>query len=855
MTALSLLLVTTLLAADAPAPPVLTKAPALLRFVEAPYPDDALADHAEGAVTLEVDLSDTGAVTGVRLVAPSGRASFDAAALAAVQQFAFSPAELDGSPAPVTITYVYRFTYRPPPVVEAPKEAPPAAVTLRGVVIARGTKKPVVGATVDVGAGAFVATTDATGSFALQGVPPGRHAVVIEGEGFLRFTTEEEVVAGEATQVRYHLRRTAKSDYHVEVRGERDKKEVARVTLTAEEIRAVPGTNGDTIRVVQNLPGVARAPFGFGVLLVRGGAPQDTRGYIDGQWVPVVFHFGGLRSVYPSELVEDVRFYAGNFGVRYGRAIGGAVEVVTRDPDEARWHLVADASLIDAMALVEGPVTDELAIAASVRRSYVDAVLVTVLPSDVGVSFVLAPRYWDFQLKSRWEPAEGHAIGTNFFGSHDELGFLVEDPQEFDPEAREDFRNVTRFTRFTVFWEAKLGAGVTQRLEVGPAIDHIAVQAGADLGFEVDYVGAAIRSDWKVELDEALELTFGLDAIGGHVTYTSGLPQLPVQGQLFMPVAGANLVRDEERYVWIQPGLWAEALVKPWEGSRIVPGVRLDADQLMGDAWGDARLAAFQAITERTTAKAAVGLYHQPPQIGQLSPALGNPDLRPERAMQYMIGAEQELFEHVSLDLQLYWKELDRLATFTTKTREVDGVQVPLHLASDGVGRSYGGELLLRWKDDERFFAWIAYTLSKSERTNLGSGALAPFALDQPHNLTLVASWRFIESGWQLGGRLRYASGNPFTPFPARVYDVDGDRYMPLQGEPFSERNPDFFQLDVRLDRHFEFEEWRLSTYLDVQNVTNASNAEAQRWNYDFTDRVALSSLPILPSLGVRAEY
>ena len=42
----------------------------------------------------------------------SAGAAFDAAALDAVKRFRFSPAEIDGKPAPVKITYSYQFTAR-----------------------------------------------------------------------------------------------------------------------------------------------------------------------------------------------------------------------------------------------------------------------------------------------------------------------------------------------------------------------------------------------------------------------------------------------------------------------------------------------------------------------------------------------------------------------------------------------------------------------------------------------------------------------------------------------------------------------------------------------------------------------
>src|SRR5262245_54171288 len=72
---------------------VLTKPPVLKRQVEAPYPPDAAAQQLEGTVVMFVDISETGAVTNVEVTQPAGH-GFDEAAVAAVKQFEFEPAEV-----------------------------------------------------------------------------------------------------------------------------------------------------------------------------------------------------------------------------------------------------------------------------------------------------------------------------------------------------------------------------------------------------------------------------------------------------------------------------------------------------------------------------------------------------------------------------------------------------------------------------------------------------------------------------------------------------------------------------------------------------------------------------------------
>src|SRR5262249_37703335 len=119
---------------------VLTKAPKLVKFVEADYPPAEKAAGKTANVTLEIAISDKGIVQDVVIVKAGGK-SFDVAAMAAARKFVFSPAEIDGKPAPVKITYEYRFVIK----IEKVKIS---VVNFAGVVRDTGSKKPLPGITV-----------------------------------------------------------------------------------------------------------------------------------------------------------------------------------------------------------------------------------------------------------------------------------------------------------------------------------------------------------------------------------------------------------------------------------------------------------------------------------------------------------------------------------------------------------------------------------------------------------------------------------------------------------------------------------------------------------------------------------
>ena len=60
------------------------------------------------------------------------------------------------------------------------------------------------------------------------------------------------------------------------VRARARAREIQRRELSAAEMQRMPGTRGDALLAVQNLPGVGRPPFGLGAFILRGSDPSDS---------------------------------------------------------------------------------------------------------------------------------------------------------------------------------------------------------------------------------------------------------------------------------------------------------------------------------------------------------------------------------------------------------------------------------------------------------------------------------------------------------------------------------------------------------------------------------------------------
>lgn len=836
---------------EPPPPGALTRAPELLEFVPAEYPPEAEAAGVEGSVVLSVVIGVEGDVLRAQVVDPGPHPAFGPAALHAVQQFRFRPAEIDGVPAAVEITYRYDFVLRkaaPSPPVDAP-------IVLEGRVLERGTRSPVAAATVE--SQGVAVETGPDGRFALRGIAPGDVIVRIVSPEHEPLSSTERIEEGRRREVEYRLTRRHYDPYEAVVRGERTRREVTVHTLATEEVRTIAGTQGDTLKVIQMLPGVARSPFGIGLLVVRGAEPTETIVYADGVPIPLIFHFGGITSVMNADVVESIDFYPGNFGVRYGRALGGTVELRTREP-RREWHGAAQLDLFDGRIEVEGPVGKGSAYA-SLRRSWIDAVLAVALPridEEAANDLRVAPRYYDYQAKLTL-PALGGQASFFAYGSDDKLEYV----QDTDRPGRPTFYLSTQFWRVGASHRRPLGAAATHDAQVAVGQDSFDVLRGGAFGLltDVSVLSARDAVTWRVT--PALTLVAGVDASLRRLEYSVYAPPTESPGTVGEDVFlddSPSTVGESDRGWWFSPAAHLEADWRATRRLRLVGGVRADLETRSGrtKGWIDPRLSAFLDVGPRTTLLAAAGLFGSAPEPQETSPTFGNPDLDPERALHLSLGVQRALPWAARLELTGFYKQLWSLAV-PTGAVGADGRS--LHVSNDGRGEIIGAELLVRRELARGLFGWVTWTWSRSLRrddpTDPSYPAWRLFALDQTHVVGVVLSYR-LPRNWILGTRIRAVSGNPYTATEGAVLDADSGR---VQCIPSASRNarrlPGFFQADARIDKRFVFDSWLLSAYLDVQNATNRENAELRFRNYDCTTDTAIPSIPFFPAIGLRAEW
>jgi TonB family protein len=854
----------------------LTKPPKLLKFVPAVYPKDKHDAGVTASVMLSIEIGDDGKVGEIEVVKSAG-ADFDAAAVAAVQQFLFEPAEIDHQPAPVKITYRYDFTIVTEIVAAGPQ------INFDGVVLERFKKKPMARVKVTIKDLGVTALTEDDGTFAFNDVPVGAHKIELANPKLITVSTEEIISKGKRRTVKYLVEEKEEGvDEEVVERAARIKKEAVETRIRTEEARRVPGTQGDTLKVVQNLPGVGRSAFGSGALIVWGSAPKDTRVLVDGVEIPALYHVGGLRSTVNSDLVKGIELSPGSYGAEYGRGMGGLVRVELRPLSGEGTHGYAAADVMDASAFVSTTIAHRLHLALSGRVSYLDRVLSSVTSRDVG-DFVPIPRYDDYQARASLNLRRDEDLTVTFLASDDHLQRTV---PATDPQQKRAQNNDSSYKRVFVRYSRLLDDGSSFIVTPSVGFDRnvtLSRFGTIPIDLRLSTWQYALRSSYRRRLATRATLSIGVDVQGQSVSAerNGSVNQPPREGDIAVfgqpPGSDTNFDRWRVNWATIAPYATVEAVIGRLT---LTPGLRFEPTLADGDRslplvpgtvpigysrlnlpanpvgfaplrWApNPRLVAVFRASRQLTLTLGGGLYAQPPDPEDMSPVFGNPNVGMSRALHASGGGAYKLTPTLSLETigfyKRYYDLVSRSALPTPPTSRA--------LSQDGTGRSYGVQVLLRQEVKKGFFGWLTYSLVRSERRDHPDQAYRLFDFDQTHVFGILGSYS-LGQGWEVGGRFRYTSGVPRTPVVGSFLNGNTGLYEPIFGAHNSIRIPAFYQVDARVEKAISMRRAKLSVFLDLQNLTNRKNPEELIYNFDFSRRSTISGLPTLAVFGARMDF
>ncbi len=731
----------------------------------------------------------------------------------------------------------------------------PASRVFKGRILEKGTQLLLKGVNVFLLPLKLKAQTDTNGDFQFDNVDEGTYQLVINLAGYKKLETQIDLDS-ETKKRKYYVEKESYLSFETTVVGQKAKRDQTQKTLTQEQFLSMPGSGGDPVKAVQNLPGVNRVQGFSSQVVVQGGEPKDTAYNIDGHAIPIVFHFGGLTSVVMPEALEQVDYLSAGYGSEYSRATGGIIGLKTKNPEpgERKKKSFFFVDNLKMGALYEGNIDESSDFLISARASYVGLFLKQIAKDREDFNLTVAPEFYDITGIYHKKLDDKQDLKIVTLASRDTLAFVLKEPLKTDPAFRGKFYNETQFYRFVPEWTYKLDSETQYKLSAGVGQNQIVVDLG-DQYFNLRSDVLNVRAELEKTLSSNWVTQLGIDNLYSSANVKIKIAQPRSEGGVSNPFSTGELKERETTAQGNDSGLYNrhEFKIGDWT---LTPALRADQFKSSNETYLVPRLAAKYNMSTSLLLKAAGGRYYQPAQPQEQDRIFGNPNVRAPRADHLTFGFEKDFRD--SSDSGLTWqtsyfdKWLDQLVVQSSGQVERDGLLVSENYNNSGRGRAYGIENQLKW-NDANWDIWLAYTWSESFRWN-DHVAKYKHEYDQTHNFNLVAA-RKMNNNWKVSGRARYVTGNPYTPIVSGTFDSDNDVYIPKRGDFYSERHSDFFQLDLRIDKKWIFDDEIWTLYLDIQNVLNTKNQESIEYSFDYSQKEFISGLPLLPAFGVKGEF
>jgi outer membrane receptor for ferrienterochelin and colicin len=704
------------------------------------------------------------------------------------------------------------------------------------------TGEPIPGVSVFLEGYEKGALSDLDGRYLINDVEPGSYNLVTSIIGFETQVRYNIIVRSIGTHsYNFSLKPSTEVLDEVIIRSANSSKRTRETplslqSLSGDEIATYPGGNNDVVQVMQTFPGVSPSVGGFrNDLIIRGGAPNETVYYLDGMEVSNINHFstqgssGGPVGMINVSFIDEVSLSSSAFETRYNNPLSGVMQFDQRRGNlkELSGNFRIGAS--EAAVTLEGPLFKgdneygNTGFIASVRRSYLQ-----FLFDLIGLPF--RPDYWDYQYKLSHDLDDRNSIYLIGLGSIDD--FTLDPPNEYDEEQQAQLEQapfiVQRSNNIGTTWKNRFRDG--KGFMEATLSNHILNNDFKRYLDSENETGLLFNNDSK---ENETKLRFQLTRFFNEWKLSAGFnSQYSKYTNSTLDVT--NNFNYESAIDFMSYGLNIQMTRSFLDGDLdFSMGFRMDGDGFTegNDLFStfSPRMAISYELIENLKINASVGRYFKIPPYTILgfrsnSGELLNKDINYTQSDHLVLGLQFDTSSSSYISVESFYKKydnypvsvLDRVSLANKGAGfEVLGNE---EIWSMGKGRSYGFEFLYQQKLSKNLYGICSYTWFKSEFTGFDDQNYLPSVWDSRHLISFTGGYK-LKNQWELSSRFRFAGKTPYVPtnleatlenYPDIVLDYD------RLGE---EKLDAFHQLDLRIDKKWNFNNMALGLYVDIQNV------------------------------------
>ncbi|MCH7398825.1 TonB-dependent receptor [Belliella sp. DSM 107340] len=698
--------------------------------------------------------------------------------------------------------------------------------------------------------------SDENGVYKLEGIKPGLYNIKASFVGFRSKTIfEVQVSRAKPVQLDFELEEEAADLNEVVVSSEFSRSEETPLSvrkLNANEIERYPGGNRDISRVIQSLPGVASTASFRNDIIIRGGAPNENKFYIDEIEVPVINHFatqgssGGPVGILNVNLIQNVEVITGGFPANRMNSLSSFFEFQLK---EGRRDKMATQLTVGASELTlsnEGPLGEKTTYLVSARRSYLQGLF-----RLIGLPFL--PTFNDFQFKTKTKFNDKTELTLIGVGAIDQFALNFDVPNNETFEEREERLYLLGSLPISSQWNYATGAKLKRFRENGfwtfilsrnmlnnQSIKYFNNDESDPQNLIFDYTSQESENKFRAEnsiFGKGYSLKYG-------VNYEFARYLINNFDRSTLSNEGGVISVNNKAFFNSYGAFVSGTKTSVDERLLLSGGIRMDGSDFGATAQNplnqiSPRLSVSYQLKPNFFLTANSGIYYQKPPYTALGyrnneGALVNQlnDIKFIRSTQFITGIERVFPEkNRRFTIEGFYKHYNNYPSSIRNGIALSNLGADFGVIgnepvnSNAEGRAYGVEFLAQQRLFNNFYGIAAVTLVRSEFTNPNTDGFIPSSWDNRFIVSLTAGKRFGKN-WEIGGRWRFLGGAPYTPFDLQSSALINN--WDARGVGINDFNrindirlKAFHQLDLRIDKKYFFDKWNLNWYFDIQNAYN----------------------------------
>ena len=741
--------------------------------------------------------------------------------------------------------------------------------TIRGVVLDKQSQSPIPGVNVILpGTDPLKgAVSDAEGRFKMTEVNVGRYDLKVTYTGYKEITMPNVIVtAGKEVVLEIGLEENISSLAEVVVSGSKKTEtqnemvSVSGRSFSMEEVNRYAGGRSDPSRLAANFAGVSSPDDSRNDIVIRGNSPTGVLWRIEGLNIPNPNHFstvgttGGPVSAINTNVIRNSDFFTSAFPAEYGNANAGVFDLGFRTGNsEKREHTLQIGALTGLEAMTEGPISKKKG--SSYLFAYRYSFTGVAQKIGIPIGTTATPFYQDLSFKINGGQTRFGKFTLFGLGATSKIEFLHDNIDSTDL-----FANPVKDSYFT----SDIGLiGIKHFIKVNER-SYVNTIIGATYNGS-NYLEDNIATDVK-PVERYVENKTNQVHYSVNTSYNVKVnSKLFVKAGIISEVIALMLdarVRDSNS-VWRQ--YWdfndntslqqAYAQAKYRFNNKLTLNAGLHAQYLALNHSNsvEPRIGLKYQASERHAFSLGYGMHSQMQPIDVYfyrtrlpdgTYLQTNKDLGFTNSQHFVIGYDLLPFPDWRIKTEVYYQLLSNVPVTETQGSfsmlNAGASFLPndqSYLKNGGTGTNYGAELTVEKFFTKGYYALLTGTIYESKYKG-SDGVEHNTAFNGKFVYNVLAGKEFKvgkekRNVISLGIKMTQAGGRYYTPVDLEASQQANSQVLMGDDRAFSERNPDFFRLDIKTGFTLNSKRSKVSqsVFFDIQNVTNNKNVFAQRYN------------------------